>query len=248
MERFGVCPSRRVDDYGLSNPWIEVEPFRQNARRRRKAFGDFMKTLCSLMLVVIVLICAADAFAQQSAACQLKQAPEFNGFQLGMSLPEAKGNLADTSLFDSKVVANKIGAQTVRISGTELKDEYAEGIDDLNLTFVDKKLAVFRATYHSGAGNWFGAKDFFKQLSEKLGLPEPTVVASSSSGRGGEKYKVDCIGFNVTLAYAFGVSPSVTIADSLAQKLVEERNEKNPDGEVKDIKITPKRPPGSRQP
>ena len=207
-----------------------------------------MRVLRYFMPLTFLLAFAPCAFAQQPAACQLKQAPEFNGFQLGMSLPEVKDNLADTSLFDSKVVANKIGAQTVRISGAELKDEYAEGIDDINLTLVDKKLAVFRATYHSGAGNWFGAKDFFKQLSEKLGLPQPTAAASSSSGRGGEKYKVDCIGFNVTLAYSFGVSPSVTIADSLAQKLVEERNEKNPDGEVKDIRVTPPRPPATRRP
>ena len=207
-----------------------------------------MKLLRFFMTVLILLVFATYAFAQQPTTCQLKRAPEFNGFQLGMSLPEVKGNLADTSLFDSKIVANKIGAQTVRISGAELKDEYAEGIDDINLTLVDKKLAVFRATYHSGAGNWLGAKDFFKQLSEKLGLPPPTTAANSSGGRGGEKYKVDCIGFNVTLSYSFGVSPSVTIADSLAQKLVEERNEKNPDGEVKDIRIAPPRPPRTGRP
>jgi hypothetical protein len=209
--------------------------------------GDFMKLLRSIMPVLILLASAAYAFAQQPAACQVKQAPEFNGFQLGMSLPEVKDNLADTSMFDSKVIANRIGAQTVRISGAELKDEYAEGIDDLNLTFVDKRLAVFRATYHSGAGNWLGAKDFFKQLSEKLGLPQPTA-ANSSGGRGGEKYRVECLGFNVTLAYSFGVSPSVTIADTVAQKLVEERNEKNPDGEVKDIRVTPPRPPRTNRP
>lgn len=207
-----------------------------------------MKPFRLVMTAMASLIFAAHAFAQQPAACQLKQAPEFKGFQLGMSLDEVKDKLADTSLFDSKVVANKIGAQTVRISGAELKDEYAEGIDDINLTLVDKKLAVFRATYHSGAGNWLGAKDFFKQLSEKLGLPQPTTAASASSGRGGEKYKVECLGFNVTLSYSFGVSPSVTIADSVAQKLVEERNEKNPDGEVKDIRISPPRPPATRRP
>jgi hypothetical protein len=205
-----------------------------------------MKLLRFTMLGMILLTSAASAFPQQPPTCQLKQAPQFRGFQLGMTLPEVKDHLADASLFDSKVMSNKIGAQTVRISGAELKDEYAEGIDDLNLTFVDKKLAIFRATYHSGAGNWLGAKDFFKQLSEQLGLPQPTTI--NSSGRGGERYKVECIGFNVTLAYSFGVSPSITIADISAQKLVDERNEKNPDGEVKDIRITPPRPPRSGRP
>ncbi len=209
-----------------------------------------MKLLRSMMPVVILLASAAYTFAQkqQPPTCPLKQAPEFNGFQLGMGQPEVKDKLADTSLFDSKFsTGSKTGAEAIRISGAELKDEYVEGVDDVNLTFVDKRLAVIKLTYHSGAGNWLGAQDFFKQLSEKMGLPQPSA-SNSAGGRGGEKYRVDCIGFNVTLAYSFGVSPSVTIADAEAQKLVNERSEKNPDGEVKDIRITPKRPPRSQPP
>ncbi|HKR02571.1 MAG TPA: hypothetical protein VJT09_17975 [Pyrinomonadaceae bacterium] len=198
-----------------------------------------MKLLRLTLLTIIIPASAFSALAQQ-AACTLKQAPEFNGFQLGMTVPEVKDRLADTSMFDAKISGlNKIGAQTIRISGAELKDEYAEGIDDMNLTFVDKRLAMVRATYHTGAGSWFGAKDFFKQLAQKLGLPEPPDAASSSSGRGGEKYRVDCTGFNVTLGYAFGVSPNVTIADATAQKLIDERSERNPDGDVRTINITP---------
>ncbi len=209
-----------------------------------------MKLLRSLLPLVILLASAAYVVAQKPPPpnCPLKQAPEFNGFQLGMAMTEVKDKLADASTFDSKFsTGSRTGAQAVRISGTELKDELAEGVDDVNLTFVDKRLAVIRLTYHSGAGNWLGAQDFFKQLSEKMNLPQPSP-SNSSGGRGGEKYKADCIGFNVTLAYSFGVSPSVTIADAEAQKLVNERSEKNPDGEVKDIRITPRRPPGSRQP
>ncbi len=206
-----------------------------------------MKLLRSLALVAIVLAgCAAPSFAQkkqsQQPACPLKQAPEFKGFQLGMTLADVKGMLADTSMFEAKISSNKIGAQAVRLSGAELKDEFAEGVDDVNLTFVDKQLAVIRVAYHSGV--WFGAKDFFKQNSEKLGIPEPSTT-DTSRDRGGERYKVDCTGFSATLAYSFGVSPNVTIADAAAQKLVEERAEKNPDGEVKTIGITP---PNSRRP
>lgn len=201
------------------------------------------------MPAVILLASAAYAFAQKqptTPTCPLKQAPEFNGFQLGMGQPEVKDKLADTSLFDSKFsTGSKTGAEAIRISGAELKDEYAEGVDDVNLTFVDKRLAVIRLTYHSGAGNWLGAQDFFKQLSEKMGLPQPSA-SNSAGGRGGEKYRVDCISFNVTLAYSFGVSSSVTIADAEAQRLVNERSEKNPDGEVKDIRIAPQRPPRPR--
>lgn len=203
-----------------------------------------MKLLSSLLPVIILLTSAAYASAQKQPppTCPLKQAPEFNGFQLGMNMLEVKDKLADTSMFDSKFsTGSRTGAQAVRISGTELKDELAEGVDDINLTFVDKRLAIIRLTYHSGAGNWLGAQDFFKQLSEKMGLPQPSP-SNSTGGRGGEKYRADCIGFNVTLAYSFGVSPSVTIADAAAQKLVNERSEKNPDGEVKDIRITPQLP------
>lgn len=206
-----------------------------------------MKLIRSTMPLVLLLACAASAFAQQPT-CTLKQAPEFNGFQLGMSLPDVKDKLADSSMIDSKISAgNNTGAQAVRISGTELKDEYADGVDDLNLTFVDKRLAVIRLTYHSGAGGWFGAQDFFKQVSEKLGLPQPSA-ANSSGGRGGEKYKVVCTGFSAEMAYSFGVSPNVTIADAAARKLVEERSEKNPDGEVKEIRITPPRPRRPNEP
>jgi hypothetical protein len=208
-----------------------------------------MKLLRLMLLLAAALpICAIYARAQQPA-CTLKQAPEFNGFQLGMTVPEVKDNLADSSMFDSKMSAvNQAGAQAVRITGAELKDEYAEGVDDINLTFVDKRLAVIRLTYHSGAGGWFGAQDFFKQLSAKLGLPQPSAASTTAAGRGGERYRVDCAGFTVTLAYSFGVSPNVTIADAIAQKLVDERREKNPDGKVKEIRITPPRPPQTRQP
>ncbi|HKQ53494.1 MAG TPA: hypothetical protein VJT74_14050 [Pyrinomonadaceae bacterium] len=205
-----------------------------------------MKLLRSLAMVAIVLAaCAASSFAQkktQQPLCPLKQAPAFQGFQLGMTLADVKDMLADTSMFEAKISSNKIGAQALRLSGAELKEEFAEGVDDVNLTFVDKRLAVVRVSYHSGV--WFGAKDFFKQNSEKLGIPEPSTT-DTSRDRGGERYKVACVGFSATLAYSFGVSPNVTVADAEAQRLVEERAEKNPDGEVKTIGITP---PASRRP
>ena len=204
-----------------------------------------MKYLRWLAITAIIPFCTINSSAQQPT-CTQKQAPEFNGFRIGMTMPDVKGNLADSSMFDSKIsVGGNTGAQAVRISGAELKDEHADGIDDMNLTFLDKRLAVVRATYHSGAGNWLGGQDFFKQLSEKLGLPQASA-SNSSGGRGGEKYRFACTGFNIILAYSFGVSPSVTIADAAAQKLIEERSEKNPDGEVKDIRIAPVRRPQTR--
>lgn len=200
-----------------------------------------MKLLRSLAVMAIVAAGSAAAVTAQKPACPLKQAPAFNGFQLGMTLADVKDMLADTSLFEAKISSNKIGAQALRLSGAELKDEFAEGVDDVNLTFVDKRLAVIRVAYHSGV--WFGAKDFYKQNTEKLGIPEPSS-SNTSRDRGGERYRVDCLGFSATLAYSFGVSPNVTVADAEAQKLVEQRAEQNPDGEVKEMRIGP--PPARR--
>lgn len=205
-----------------------------------------MKLLRLTMTIAILLASAAYSFAQQPV-CQVKQTPELNGFRISMTADDVKGNLADASMFEAKRSAvNKIGAQAVQILGSELKDEYAEGIEDMNLTFVDKRLAVIKATYNA-AQTWSSAQDFFKKVSEKLGLPQPSS-SNPSRGRGNDKYKIECVGFTVAMAYAFGVSPNVTIYDTAAQKLVEERNEKNPDGEVRETKIAPGRPPRSSHP
>jgi hypothetical protein len=197
-----------------------------------------MKLLRLLILAATVSVCALSSFAQQPT-CALKQAPEFNGFHLGMTALDVKDRLADTDLFDSKLSGvNKIGAQAVEILGSELKDEYAEGIDNINLTFVDKRLTVIKVTYNDGA-TWRNAQDFFKQVAGKLGLPQDPTSGATRGSRGNGKYRFECAGFAVTLAYSFGVSPSVTISNTVAQKLVDERSEKNPDGEVKQINITP---------
>ncbi|HEX8847230.1 MAG TPA: hypothetical protein VF791_21480 [Pyrinomonadaceae bacterium] len=207
-----------------------------------------MKFLKLLTLAAIVQAGALCAFAQKPT-CQVKQAPEFNGFHLGMSALDVKDLLFDSSLFDSKMSAvNKTGTQAVRLSGAELKDEYAEGIDEVNLTFVDKRLAIIKATYN-GAVTWRNAEDFFKQVSEKLGLPQSSASAQTRGSRGNEKYRFDCTDFAVTLAYSFGVSPSITIANTIAQKMVDERSERNPDGQIKEINVTPTmRPPRPNPP
>lgn len=205
-----------------------------------------MKLLRLTMTLAILLASAGYSFAQQPV-CQLKQTPELSGFRIGMTADEVKDNLADASVFEIKSSSvNKIGAQAVQILGSELKDEYAEGIEDINLTFVDKRLAVIKATYNA-AMTWRNAQDFFKQVSDKLGLPQPSS-ANQQGSRGNEKYRIVCGGFTVAMAYSFGVSPNVTIYDVAVQKLVEERNKENPDGEVKEIRISPGRPARSPHP
>ena len=196
-----------------------------------------MRFLRFSVLAVIISVFAAQAFAQQST-CTLNQAPEMRGFRLGMTLIDARRSLDDPTLFDSKVSAGGSDeSRTIRLLGSELKGESGEGVDDINLTFINNKLAVIKLTYNS-AVSWEGSKDFFARVSESLGLPAPSGSDSSGAGRGrSEKYKIECTGFTVVLAYSFGISPNVTISDTAAQKLVDKRQEG--DKEIRDIRIGP---------
>jgi hypothetical protein len=206
-----------------------------------------MKLFRLLTLSAIILTSAAITFAQQPA-CQLKQAPAYNGFRLGTTMLDVQDKLADPSTFESKLSSgNKIGSQAIEILGSDLKDEYAEGVEDVHLTFIDKRLAVIKVTYN-GADKWVGANDFFKQVSEKLGLTQVASTGSARGSGGNEKYKIECTGFAAVLAYSFGVSPNVTIYDAAAQKLADQRSEQNPDGKVKQINITPPRTPVNPHP
>jgi hypothetical protein len=201
-----------------------------------------MKPFRFLTLFAFISLCGLHPFAQEPA-CTLSQAPELSGFRLGMRQAELIDVLEDPSSLDSKLSTDKNAVKTeaVNITGAELKEKYAEGVDNVNLAFVDGKLFVIKVTYHGGSG-WSSQRDFITNVSEKLNLPKP---AGAPRGRGNEKYKVECRSFTATLAYSFGVSPNVTLSDKAAQKMVEERREKNPEGEVRDIRIGPtiSRPP-----
>jgi len=201
-----------------------------------------MKLFRLLTLFAFASFCGAYSFAQEPV-CTLSQAPELSGFRLGMSQTELIDLLEDASSLDSKLSAGKnvIKTEAINITGAELKEKYAEGVDNVNLSFVDGKLFIIKVTYHGGI-NWSSQEDFITGVSEKLSLPKPS---GSLRGRGNEKYKVECRKFTATLAYAFGVSPNVTISDKAAQKMVEERYKQNPEGEIREIKIGPtiSRPP-----
>ena len=201
-----------------------------------------MKLFRLLTLFAFVSFCGAYSFAQEPV-CKLSQAPELSGFRLGMSQTELIDLLEDPASLDSKLSATKnaIKTEAINITGAELKEKYAEGVDTVNLSFVDGKLFVIKVTYHGGT-NWGNQEDFIAGVSEKLGLPKTSAPVR---GRGNEKHKVECQKFTATLAYSFGVSPNVTIADKAAQKLVEERYKQNPEGEIREIKIGPtiSRPP-----
>ncbi len=215
-----------------------------------------MKRLRSLQIIVVITMLAVPcAFAQKNKKgaastpdpCPVAEVPAIRGFRLGMPLADIKSALEDASLFDSKISArNSVGSRAVRIEGSELKGDNAEGVDDVDLVFVDERLAYIKVNFNS-AVRFDSASDFFTRMSETLGLPKPTEEAGRGSNQRNQKYTVECRAFSVTLAYSFGVSPSVAVTDTLAEKKVGDRRAKTDEGDVRTINITPAgRPP--RQP
>jgi hypothetical protein len=196
-----------------------------------------MKLLRVPLLLAVIAACAAFALAQKSPPqqCSIPKAPEFRGFYLGMTPLEVRSKLEDTTLFDLNAPKGPTGSQAVRLSAAELKEELAEGIDEINLAFVDGKLAAIKVTYN-GAMTWDNGQDFINKTSASLGLPKPTA-ANSSGDRGNEKYRFECKTFAVSLAYSFGSSPNFTINDMVAQKLADQRLKD--EGDVRRIVIGP---------
>lgn len=184
-----------------------------------------MSSIRFSILAAIILVCAAQAYAQRPSACALKQAPELVGFRLGMSPAEVKESLADSSMFDSRMSSNnEVGSRAVNVPAADLKPEAGDGIESVYLTFVDNRLSQIKVTYNS-ATQWDSLQDFFARESQKLSLPKPDGPGALQGSGGNEKYAVKCEGFTAVLAYSFGVSPNILIADTAARKAVDTRRE-----------------------
>lgn len=194
-----------------------------------------MKLMRVVFLTMILIAFGVSTYGQKSQ-CVLNQAPQFRGFHLGMTTLDVRSKLEETTLFDINAPRPGPGSQAVRLSAAELKEEIAEGIDEINLAFVDGKLALIKVTFNNVV-TWDNAQDYFVKMSETLGLPK--LVAGNITGdRGNEKYKVECTSFAVALAYSFGVSPNFTVNDMAAQRVADERLSN--EGDVRTINITPR--------
>ena len=191
--------------------------------------------LMHISLVLLVVVASAVVASAQKAPCALKQAPQFRGFSLGMTTLDVRTMLENTTLFDLNAPRNGPGSQAVRLTAAELKEDIAEGIDEINLAFVDGKLALIKVTFNNVVV-WESAQDYLTKMSETLGLPKP-IPQNTTGNRGNEKYRFECAGFAVALAYSFGVSPNFTINDMAAQKIADERLSN--EGDVRTINITP---------
>ncbi len=228
----------------------------------------FMLAVMTLALVAASVAAQGGAPAQAASSCALKGAPELAGFRLGMSPEAVKKSLADASMFDSRLSAKSTtGARAVNIPAAELSEKAGEGIESVYLSFVDEKLTHIKVTFN-GAGQWDGLQDFFARESERLGLPKPAGASSFEGSGGNERYVVRCESFSAVLAYAFGVSPSISVSDMAARTLVDKRRDKDETG-VRQTRVRslpspfpqppnplppqtsepgPKRDPGSRGP
>jgi len=106
-----------------------------------------MKFIRVPLIVGMVLALAFAASAQKKKECALSQSPQFRGFHLGMTTLDVRSKLEDTTLFDLNAPKRGPGSQAVRLSAAELKEDIAEGIDEINLAFVDGRLALIKVTY-----------------------------------------------------------------------------------------------------
>jgi hypothetical protein len=206
-----------------------------------------MRCKCFTVVTILILTCFAHNFAQQPG-CALKQSPELYGFRLGMPLLEVSGKLTDPGVLGSKMSSkNGIGTSVVNLSAAEIKLESDDAIESIALTFVESRLTVIKVTYN-GDGQWSGAQDYFVKVSEKLGLPKPSAQDQSgvSNERGG-RYTVECIKFKIALAYMFGVSPTITLSDKVAESDVDKRREKEEDNSAPKKRIRPGLPPRLRE-
>jgi hypothetical protein len=137
---------------------------------------------------------------------------------------------------------NEVGSLAVNVPAADLKPETGDGIESVNLTFVDNRLSQIKVTYNS-ASQWDNLQDFFTRESQKLSLPKPTASDSLQGSGGNEKYAVRCEGFTAVLAYAFGVSPNIMIADTAARKAVDIRREAEGTKVHETKRLTVGRPP-----
>lgn len=201
------------------------------------------------LLAAFMLCCASVVMAQPTqqpaSACSLRQAPALQGLRLGMTAAEVKKSLADSSMFDSRrSAANSVKSSAVNISASELTEENGEGVENIYLTFVDERVAHIKVTYNS-AMRWDGSQDFFARVSEKLGLPKPSGTDSIHGSGGNERYAISCGEFKAVLAYAFGVSPSVSVSNTLARAVVDKRRDREDERGVRESVLPSIRRPGS---
>lgn len=172
---------------------------------------------------------------REDSRCASVQAPALHGFRLGMTIAQIAKRLDDPNFVSGRMTeSNVVDSARLTIPATELAGDEIEGVEQIELAFVDSKVGVIKVVYFSG--RWPSATTFFGQSAQSLGLPVPDDALVQGRGRN-ERYLFECKGFSITLAYAFGVSPNITLVDAGSQRLLDKRRER--EMEIRQKTITP---------
>ena len=187
--------------------------------------GLLMKVAVILLTPHVILCGATKASAQQGAACNLSvgQSPRLRGLRLGMTA-EQLGKLYPRL---PALKADEFGQARANFSSLKDVDEAAfEGVESIQLNFVDERLVEFGVYYR--AVPFDSLSQFTAKLRESLKLPE------AWEGEGENTRTLACEGFRMEAGansyWSHGMTPYVRLrqpgAEAVVAKRAEEKRER----------------------
>lgn len=153
-----------------------------------------------LLLAALAVACAcAAAQARQGApaqACKLTpgQSPALRGFRLGMSPEQFKARFPGVPLTEHPMGLTTVYLARGGLQGAEVAT--FEGVNDINLGFLDGRLVSLSVQYNNLV-QWRSGREFASRVSELLKLPD-----AWREGQGTDNSVMACAGFEI------GVSPN----------------------------------------
>lgn len=189
----------------------------------------------SLFLFLAFVFSFSVSASAQDSECTLKLAdsPTVRGFKLGMSQDEI------LKRFDGLLLptANEFGVSRTRILKSDVikdatKNPVFDGIDEIGLEFVDKKLSYFRIGYTTPSKRWTDANEFIKAVTTALKLPSSwdrscVYINRRYSEENDHVYQcLPCNGFRIAAGLEDSLleqHPYIKLEDTSATRLVDER-------------------------
>ncbi len=184
-----------------------------------------------LLLVPLIIGAVSSAFAQttntSTGECKLTlaQAPAIRGIRLGMSvehvLAEIPGSEADSDLL-ARLSRDYFGSRSAFVmtgSYVTSKEKFA-GINQINLTLLDGRLAYFSIRY--AGPEWRSNEQFVARLAEVLNLPGVGSWKPSNNG-----LAIACDGFEISVQTFGPRDAEIAMKDMKVDigKVVHEREE-----------------------
>lgn len=187
--------------------------------------GLLMKVAVILLALHAILCGATSASAQQGGACGLSvsQSPRLRGLRLGMTAAQLR------ELYPRlpALKADEFGQARANFGSLNEVDEAAfEGVETIQLSFVDERLVEFSVYYK--AVPFDSLDQFMAKLRESFKLPE------SWDGEGENTRSLVCEGFRMeagaTSYWTHGMAPYVRLrqpgAEAVVAKRAEEKRER----------------------